>query len=720
MQIYLSFIIVILSYYVVIQSNNIIDKKYIKGLSLEYKILYKLILVSICIITSLYFFENLYEEIRDKQLIQNNWLFSISSVLLIIMSLIIFVFVNNIYPKKIYDSDHAKTKLLIFNKKTGMIITTIFSGVFSGVLSFKTFPLAEGWYSVYAKYINLGKLPYRDFELLFTPFYAYIIAAFTRIFGYEIYKLRILGIIIFIMLSLLIYVIFEHLYGPIISTSVTIITSLYLQSEVVQIFYDYIRVFDLFIYFSLYLLLCYFNNIYSEDQTRWKAIIYISTSGLFLSFGSLVRQNSGLIIITAVLLILIFLRIFTKNKRFRAADILIYLSFSLIPIIVTAIMMNQSNILNLFVNSTVSSAIDSKGGLTTVLFAWILRWGISIYKGYKYISLILFSLIVNILLFKIFKEKNANYKNNILTLIYILTVLTGFILILKYYQISSSFQMFEISNLPSIIYVIPVAIFFWLSIKLIVCKLNNINISYNNIILFVISGITVAIGYGSGTSAGLSQGQTALGVGILFGLLMKYSNHKYGTIFKLSTFLIMVALTLNIVSAKFILPYSWWGLTESNLYQANYSVDNQYLSHIYVSKETKNGIENIVNNIEKYSTINDNIFCFPHIPIFYLLTNRYPSTFTLVQWFDVSSDENVLADIKILEKKLPKVIVYAEIDDYIINSHEGLFRKNKKISGLSQMQRAIEKIVSENNYKLASSQIVQNYNLKVYYLEYNK
>lgn len=62
---------------------------------------------------------------------------------------------------------------------------------------FKTMPIAEGWYSEYAWLINHGKLPYRDFEYLFFPLYIYFIVGFTKIFGYSIIALRILGIVLF-------------------------------------------------------------------------------------------------------------------------------------------------------------------------------------------------------------------------------------------------------------------------------------------------------------------------------------------------------------------------------------------------------------------------------------------------------------------------------------------------------------------------------------------
>lgn len=70
----------------------------------------------------------------------------------------------------------------------------------------KTMPFAEGWYTYYAQLINeKGLLPYRDFEYLFSPLYIYFIAFVTRIFGYDIIVLRRLGILMFAVIALGVY-----------------------------------------------------------------------------------------------------------------------------------------------------------------------------------------------------------------------------------------------------------------------------------------------------------------------------------------------------------------------------------------------------------------------------------------------------------------------------------------------------------------------------------
>ncbi|MDD3035943.1 MAG: hypothetical protein PHO93_03410, partial [Candidatus Saccharimonadaceae bacterium] len=67
-----------------------------------------------------------------------------------------------------------------------LFIILLVTGIYGIYTYDKTFPLAEGWYSVYAKMVKEGKIPYKDFELLYTPFYLYIITFITFVFGENI------------------------------------------------------------------------------------------------------------------------------------------------------------------------------------------------------------------------------------------------------------------------------------------------------------------------------------------------------------------------------------------------------------------------------------------------------------------------------------------------------------------------------------------------------
>ncbi len=83
----------------------------------------------------------------------------------------------------------------------GLAGTILLCGTYAAIISNRAFPLTEGWWSVFAKYINEGKEPYLDFELLTTPAYAWLIAGVTAVFGYDIIVLRVLGVLLFVAVA---------------------------------------------------------------------------------------------------------------------------------------------------------------------------------------------------------------------------------------------------------------------------------------------------------------------------------------------------------------------------------------------------------------------------------------------------------------------------------------------------------------------------------------
>ena len=66
-------------------------------------------------------------------------------------------------------------------------------------------------------------------------------------------------------------------------------------------------------------------------------------------------------------------------------------------------------------------------------------------------------------------------------------------------------------------------------------------------------------------------------------------------------------------------------------------VDLPLLTNIFVSHQTRVAIEGVTQAIATNSGVGDSVFVFPNIPIFYLLADRYPPTYTVVQWFDFLS-----------------------------------------------------------------------------------
>ena len=178
------------------------------------------------------------------------------------------------------------------NKIVGLIVSFISCAVIALLFSFKTMTIVEGWHSEYAWQINHGNLPYRDFEYLFFPLYMFIIAGFTNIFGYSIVALRILGVFVFGMIGATIYLVFEKVFDSFSAVFSSIVTCIYIQSEITNVFYDYIRFHDLCAYIALVCLvyateLCLKEKVESNRLSKFFQIITPILLGIVSVLGLL-------------------------------------------------------------------------------------------------------------------------------------------------------------------------------------------------------------------------------------------------------------------------------------------------------------------------------------------------------------------------------------------------------------------------------------------------
>lgn len=599
----------------------------------------------------------------------------------------------------------------------GLLITLIICGVFATIISFKTMPLAEGWYTAYAQLINEGFLPYRDFELLFPPLYAYIIAFITNIAGYELYVLRIVGILLFLLLAALQYIIFHKLFHSDTIASITAtVSTLYLQSEVVQIFYDYIRFFDIFAYLASLSLITFLNNYLKTVQKGNPFSLWITLSGITASLSFLIRQNSGAFVIAYTIILLIGLICVMKHKKPLIINLVNYCISAIIPILICGAIMESKGILSLFLNKTTTSAIASKGGMAKVLFAWIPRVMQYCGNNAALIVLILVLLGVNYLLLrKLKQEASSQIKERFLMIIFSAAVFTGIFFCYFVKRGSRTFIPLSItSELPFVSFWVVLLLFIYELIQIVHNKkLSESELAFH-LPYFALLGMAIAINYGSGTSASLSQGQTALNVGLILGTLLYICRHKYAGPMRLALLSSCVCLCLTIVSNKYESPYSWWGLTETDIREASYELDVPNAHHIKVTESTYNGIQGIYNDVTNHSNPEDSIFVFPHAPILYTFTERHTDTYTLVQWFDVSSDTAVTADIERLKENPPTVIVHIHVPENVILAHEESFRRGE-YSGLHLMDDALNQLEKEHNYQLINSYTIQEYDVDVYY-----
>lgn len=578
----------------------------------------------------------------------------------------------------------------------GLGFVLISAVIYSALFCNKTMPYAEGWYTYYAQLINEGNVVYRDFEYLFMPGYITFIALFTKIFGYKIMALRILGVAFYTGIAYFAYKIFNEIFSQIAACFGALVTIFYLQSEVVQIFYDYIRMMDLFAYATIFLLIKISKN-YIDGKN--KNYILCAVAGACNAMVLMIKQNIGLLFGFYVLCFFIFLFLYFKEKKNVLLNLVLYGVGAGVIFSGYGIYLLANNALKACLRQTLFGATEAKGGIISILFKWIID-GWSSFVNEKFI---IFTVVIVVAVL-LWLNKSFAYSDNQKSgkIIFIIFGVLTPIILLGLYKFDKITQVaadrYE-SHMYSYGFFAVIVISFFILGIMYLSELFSKNKKFNHYIsVFLLLGAIFAIGYGVGMSGSLAQSQIALSVGIIIALFVSLCQGK----FKCLSMSLVTILSLCIIvccsAFKMANTYSWWGMTDSSIWEATETMDIDIFDGIKVSPEEKEIYESIDSIVQENSDEEDAIFTFPHIPIVYSATNRFdPGTFTKVQWYDVSTNKEVEKDISVVQEKAPKIIVLYNIPKFAIKGHEESFNKNQK-SATTKMFEKIRKYCINNGY----------------------
>lgn len=600
--------------------------------------------------------------------------------------------------------NQMKNKTLI-----GAFIAVFIVSIYTCYVYNKGMPTAEGWYSYYSNCILNGNVVYSDFEYLFTPVYMYLISGIIKIFGYNIIVLRVVGIIIYASLTVIIYYTLSRIFSITASVVATVTGIFYLQSEAYTVFYDYVRIMDFFAYLSI----LFMTLSVLEWQKNEKCYKNICLWGVFNSFFFLVKQNmGGLFLVYSILLIIFCSIIFKWNIKMVFKNMFCFFTFFPIPIAFLLGITALNGITDTMIDSIFFSAMEAKGGIVTILFEWIKRSSPDFFKVFLWGVLFLIVLKINEQFNKEYPKQEKKY--NVWLIIYWLVTSVLIIFICTKEEFGNYFLKFK--NLDvTIPFIVTVVLLFYLLIKTIYCFIRDKKAMVNIAILGLL-GAFFTLCYGAGTSGGLAIGESALGVGILICILFDSFKYKGSEIFRLLLIVYCMCLSFCCISLKLVNPCYWWGIDTSSIYNDTEETSIPLLKGILVSKEEKNMYESVVEAVQKNTKEEDPIFCFPHIPIFYLLCDRPDSdTYTKVQWFDVSSQNSLNSDIKLLEKNPPKALVIYNLNDETYQGHEKLFNSGKE-SGTKKMRNALYDLINTYNYEYQGNFVSTNNNIAVFTL----
>ncbi len=527
---------------------------------------------------------------------------------------------------------------------------------------------SEGWYTMYASLILDGKVPYKDFDLLFPPLYAYIIAFVQLIFGPNLIVCRVLGVIIFVAVCYVAYRIFCLLFPAWISAISAVIVMVVLQSDNTFISYDYIQFYNLFNYISLYFLLRtivekYENPEYCEYHT-------IFFAGIFLALSILIRQPSGIIMLIYCLIFLIILYLFVKKLAISLKSLMFFLLGVAIPLVVLGFWILLSGVgFTTFLEMTIFSG--SKGSLSTMLFKWIT---LLVDIPFKPVICVL----VVCCLCKLYPD-NAYEHKQIDSLVSVISLVFFSLLIILFYSPYLSTKVFveKWTPLEELMFFINLSIILFLVFVVVTKPLLHTEFSKKEAALLFLTLALFMLQFGSGTSGGLSLGQGALNFGLVVALALNCCKKipvnvaRYSC--KIAVLIFVGLLFATSIAVRVDHPYEWWGMNVEPYSDTTYTTDLDYFHGIKINEHEKEVYESFVQITQQYLGENDDLYCYSQVALFYTLAHKLPKVKAPIAWFDVSRNSTILEDLNYLQSNLPKMILFADHGEYVLKVHEDLF-----------------------------------------------
>ena len=585
--------------------------------------------------------------------------------------------------------------------------------LYAALLHTRGLPPTEGWYTYYAQCIWRGWLPYRDFEYLYPPFYIYFMALLVRVLGTKILLLRRFGVLLFALIGVLLYLVAVEVVGKRrcgIAFLAALAAAFYMQSEIVQIFYDYVRVMDLFNLLAVFLLLRAVRALQEGSAVSKKLLLLGTVLGILLG----IKQNTGLLMLAFCLVAWVAVAVFCHRAAKRTLfEVSLLLAPVVLSLLLTFAVLFLQGALAPYFAMVWGRAAGAKGGMAAVLFGWLVHNGSAFLAG-----LPLALLMVGLLLFGCYAAGIVTKKRGLVVrerddhaTVLALVASAVFLLFLLAFCL---FPAFTKAFLPRAylstytVFLAVVPLFVWLFFLLVRALLRGAPAPLPLLLPAILAGAYLTLSFACGNSGGLADGQAYFGICFLVLLafliaeraLLLLPRRRTVTLSLVRATLagLCVLLALQSAGKKMATTYSWWGLTEASYWQASEVVDLPLLQGLRLSPETAALYRDVAKTVKGATVATDTMLCFPHVPLFYSICERVDcGLFTKVQWFDVASDEAVRADMARISEAPPRILLIYHTPAFAYEAHERSFRGGA-VSAMRDMERLLFRLAKDRGY----------------------
>ncbi len=552
-------------------------------------------------------------------------------------------------------------------------------------------PLTEGWWHVYARWIDQGRIPYKDFELLVPPGYPYLIWVLTHLVGEQFLHLRILGCLLESVIAVQLFYIFKGLVGKFLAFSLAFFGTVYLYSGTASITYDY-HYFAVFFLLGAGLLLQKSNfftaNVFSKIDSR----LYVA-AGFCIALSSLIKQTYA---ISFALFIFFYFAVRTAYKYQLWKIFMIKLAYLLAPWILTlsfvSFYFSINGSFSQMLQQIFSGALEVKGSADTVAFAWLTGLWNPYWISYNIRAVLVFvfaCFIASRLLKRWTIFKNTTYSET-LTLAFASSVFVVALMLLRINDLNLA------GKLPDQIWQSLYDVMFFAPFLVLAYMFLKFRKSDSSWVPLIV--LAFAFTWGNGMSAGLTEYGTFLSSITAFAFIVcSFDRNKIIAIFTLSTvFITSTAMYGN----RLAVPYSWWGYSTPSLTEATATSEIGLTKGL---KFSKNGYIEFKQTRNRLATLpcEGEIVGYPHMPIFALDANRLPTGRIAIYWYDFVGKKSFEQEVRRLEGAQIASMMEMRLPN-VLNQHAILFNSDM-FDGRNRFAMLIEAYSEKNKTKFKES-----------------
>ena len=557
-------------------------------------------------------------------------------------------------------------------------------------------PITEGWWHVYVYWMNAGKVPYRDFELLVGPIYPTVLRVFETVGVSSFTELRTAGIVVCVIIGLLLFEPIRKIYGNISAISISVSSVLILSQGPAFITYDYDQFAALFLVATIAMLSALTSGEATPIHLREQTLLF--GSGAFASLCLLTKTSIGFASIATVVAVC------AGSRRLRKPLALLPAALGLIAPALFVFFWTYRNSAFGPMIQDLTGGSSAKGGLTRLLTRSLVLLEPASLQGFV-VAVAPFVVLVVVLNFAtgiasreiqtravVSRASEASMIEPLrrVNLKWFLGIVSGVILALRYHS--------EILSLLGPLLGLPAGyggVFAYAASKPI------------RTWLFPLACASLLVAITTIWSAGLSPFGVFLGFSCL--TLVFFENIRSTSVRFLCASLIVTSFAVGTVENKTSMPYAWWGLNSHLAGTSDRVVPNGLSAGLRDSTEMVGLRASLQYHLMQIAECGGEIVQFPHAPAILLDAGHLPEGRLAQYWYDFSSTGEVQQEASRLSLKQISGLVVIEPPDDADAAHERLFGPKEGHTLLKEvlMSKASQEMRPVLTYEFDNSLSVQ-------------